>query len=426
MVVLAMLVVMGCSSAQPTQGGGEPISKVQQAVCSRKWTGVSAGYDHTCATTNDGRLYCWGHNNVGQVSSTLDEEVLSPIMIFNGITGGTGMVVDQVSTAANHTCALVSEYPPSSYSRNLWCWGDNTDKTVGDPNHNPVWSPYHVVTGIVTPVKNVAVGIGNTCIVDANDDLRCWGKRDYCQTGTQSGTPTITPTLAPTMYQGDTWPNTAKQVSVQFSTVCGVGLDDTPRCWGSNTYGNFGSGSGGGYSCTPVSPTSLPFDDSVRDVQVGAGFTCWSDLNDSYLPYCAGHNYYAQLGRGSQTTTSPYYLSTPAAVSDYWLDEGIPLLQLGAGYGFNAVALAEGYVYTWGYGLYGANGDGSTNVRLRPEMVVVGGYPIYTPQVSAGANYDCAISSDGTELWCWGLNSHGQLGDGTTTNRTTPITIACP
>ncbi len=426
-VLCLLLFATGCSSAQPTQErGAEPTATVKQALCERLWTDVSAGYEHTCATTDDGRLYCWGHNNVGQVSSTLDAEVLSPILIFTGITGGTGVVVNKAATAANHTCAIVSEYPPGS-SRYLWCWGDNTDKEVGDPNHNPVWSPYHLVTGIVTPVKDVSVGVGNTCIVDANDDLRCWGKRDYCQTGTQSSTPTITPTLAPTMYQGDTWPNTAKQVSVQNKTVCGVGLDDTPRCWGSNTYGNFGSGSGGGYSCTPVSPTNIPFDDSVRDVQVGLGFTCWTDLNDSYLPYCAGNNGVAQLGRGYQTTGSPYYQSTPAAVSDYWLDEGVPLLQTRTGYGYNSLAVdPDGYLYTWGYGLYGANGDGTTNMRMEPKIVIVNGYPVAVSQASAGSQHDCAVNSDGTALLCWGLNNHGQLGDGTKTDRTTPVSIPCP
>ena len=82
--------------------------------------------------------------------------------------------------------------------------------------------------------------------------------------------------------------------------------------------------------------------------------------------------------------------------------------------------LADGTVQSWGYNGNGQLGDGTTTDRLTP--VLVSGITTAT-SVSAGGGHTCATLADGT-VQCWGYNDKGQLGDGTTTHRLTPVLVS--
>ncbi len=84
-----------------------------------------------------------------------------------------------------------------------------------------------------------------------------------------------------------------------------------------------------------------------------------------------------------------------------------------------AVLLADGTVYTWGFNAYGELGDGTTTERLTP--VLVPGLTGIT-QIAQGADHMLAAGTGGV-VWAWGRNDHGQLGDGTTTERTSPVPV---
>ena len=75
-------------------------------------------------------------------------------------------------------------------------------------------------------------------------------------------------------------------------------------------------------------------------------------------------------------------------------------------------------VWCWGYNTYGHLGDGSTTARTTPVLVV--GLPGNATNVDCGHVHTCAISNS-SSLWCWGYNGYGQLGDGSTTQRSTPV-----
>lgn len=79
----------------------------------------------------------------------------------------------------------------------------------------------------------------------------------------------------------------------------------------------------------------------------------------------------------------------------------------------------EGNLWTWGYNGDGQLGDGSKINRTNPVQIQKG---TKFKQVSAGNSHSMAIDSDGN-LWTWGWNGHGILGDGTTTDRTNPVQI---
>lgn len=81
--------------------------------------------------------------------------------------------------------------------------------------------------------------------------------------------------------------------------------------------------------------------------------------------------------------------------------------------------LASGrQLWAWGYNQYGELGDGTTTTRYAPVLTGITG----VVDVAAGQYHSLALKSDGT-VWSWGYNDHGQLGDGTITERHTPVQV---
>src|SRR5262249_38151784 len=82
---------------------------------------------------------------------------------------------------------------------------------------------------------------------------------------------------------------------------------------------------------------------------------------------------------------------------------------------------ADGTLWCWGRNTYGQIGDG-TSLTQRNSPVQVSGLA-GVGEASLGGNYSCARTTDGS-LWCWGYNAYGQLGDGTTTPRLSPVQVS--
>ena len=126
---------------------------------------------------------------------------------------------------------------------------------------------------------------------------------------------------------------------------------------------------------------------------------------------CWGHNAYGQLGDGTTTDRR-----TPTTIN---VGGPVGLLALGKGHTCAYVTADDGALKCWGSNIYSQLGDGTmTNNRLTPTTINVGG-PVGL--LALGGRHTCAYVTAGDgALKCWGKNSYGQLGDGTTINRLTP------
>ena len=136
--------------------------------------------------------------------------------------------------------------------------------------------------------------------------------------------------------------------------------------------------------------------------------------------YAWGNNYYGQLGDGTKTDrTTPVKVRKPTnAPADF------TYVQVSAGWDCSLAVGSDGNAYAWGLNSSGQLGDGTTTQRTTPVKV---GKPtgLTYVQVSAGWQHSLALSSAGN-AYAWGLNSDGQLGDGTKTDRTTPVKVRKP
>jgi alpha-tubulin suppressor-like RCC1 family protein len=130
-----------------------------------------------------------------------------------------------------------------------------------------------------------------------------------------------------------------------------------------------------------------------------------------------GSNQFGQLGDGTVT-----YRSSPGQVAGFnsnWcqISAGWQV----AGTSFTSAVKKDGTAWTWGANLCGQLGDGTTTYRSSPVSVSGGGTTWC--DISSGANHTAAVKTDGT-AWTWGRNTCGQLGDGSVVNRSSPVALA--
>src|SRR5690606_39736769 len=129
--------------------------------------------------------------------------------------------------------------------------------------------------------------------------------------------------------------------------------------------------------------------------------------------YCWGYNLYGRLGDGTRTDRwTPVAVQAPA---------GVVLSGVVAGAAHTCAHGSDDKLYCWGYNSSGQLGDGTTTERWTP-VAVQAPEGVTLSGVVAGEAHTCADGSDG-KVYCWGLNFFGQLGDGTNTERWTPVAV---
>jgi alpha-tubulin suppressor-like RCC1 family protein len=176
-------------------------------------------------------------------------------------------------------------------------------------------------------------------------------------------------------------------------------LDDgTAHCWGNNAQGQLGDGTTDG-AAMPVAVVDIA---AVTAIAAGDLHTC--ALVSGGAAYCWGTNLVGQLGVGASTPASS---SMPLAVMGI---TGASSIVAGAQH--TCVLLAGGTARCWGQNQQGRLGDGTTTSPRRAPVAVMG--LSGATALAAGGAHTCAVLTDGTAT-CWGLGSHGERGDGTTT-----------
>jgi alpha-tubulin suppressor-like RCC1 family protein len=219
------------------------------------------------------------------------------------------------------------------------------------------------------------------------------------------------------------------------SFTCGLTPTDETVCWGNNRWLQVGSltdkeclGSAGQYGCgyrsAPIPKlVSGPF--PFRKLSSGPFHTC--ALTNSGAAYCWGKDDHHQLGTSAarQTCNDPpsYSGSTaPCTGTPLAVDGTLTFASISAGTTHTCGVMPDGSAYCWGENTYGALGDGSTTSRAAP-VAVTGG--LVFRNVSAGNNHTCGVTI-ANQAYCWGRNTDGALGLGSAdTNRySTPVPVA--
>lgn len=395
------------------------------------WTAsfLGAGGYHACAVTDSGGVKCWGVNGNGQLG--------------NGSTTGPGTCT-YYDTASTETTTLACGMTPVDVSSlssgvakvvsggyfscalttagGVKCWGSNLYGQLGNGSTTASSVPVNV-SGLTSGVTALSAGMNHVCALMSAGGVKCWGNNEYgklgdgSSTGPQTcndGTNNVACSQTPVNVSGLTGAVTVVSAGLEFT--CGLISGGTIECWGRNTWGSLGDGS--------TTDSTYP----VSVIEIVSGATALSSSPNGYFSCavvsgaakCWGSNDYDSLGV-SNSTTEYCNGSDPCSkipINVTGLTTGVTGLSAGT---YHACALVTGGgVKCWGYNSDGELGNGGTIDSYTPVNAV--GLTSGAAQISMGFFFSCARTTM-SALKCWGNNFWGQIGDGTTNQRTTPTDV---
>jgi alpha-tubulin suppressor-like RCC1 family protein len=299
-------------------------------------------------------------------------------MPFDGGGTPTGPALVSLAAGASTTCAVLDD-------GSARCWGDNRAGQLGDGTTTSSVRP--VAVAGLDDALSISTGYEHSCAVRSAGTVVCWGSgtNGKLGNGATSGSPT------PVAVTGLT---DVVQVRAGFTTTCALRGDGTVWCWGRG--GELGSDALA-ESSVPVQVPGLA--DVVALAAASHGGTSLSShtcgVRSDGTAFCWGLNSDGQNGTGDQATTR-----SPAAVSG--VDDATAIT---AGMTHACAARASG---TSCWGASTLIGDGTVERRLVPTAVSSDAAFV---ELTAGFEHTCGRSSGG-DVWCWGRNGSGQIGDG--------------
>ena len=270
----------------------------------------------------------------------------------------------------------------------LRCWGRGSRRAMTLINGLPA-------------VADAALGPAS-CALDGSGRAWCWGANEAGELG--DGTRT-------SRTQARAITGLSSAVGIQVSSfveergfACAQ-VADALQCWGANDRGQLGDGT----AADRPRPGAVPGLDQVRAFALGDAFAC---ALEGQSIFCWGAGDAGQLGRSGGDLRQPEEVTSLGPRRFVSLATGAQ----------HACALdVAGEVWCWGADDEGQLGRGGT-LPSRPMPAVVGGLPLIV-EVAAGARHTCA-RSDAGEVYCWGGNGEGQVGQAGVPRETRPRRVS--
>ena len=298
----------------------------------------------------------------------------------------------QIALGNQHTCALLS-------SGGVKCWGQGVNGQLGIGSYAGKSTPTTLTT-LTSSVTQIVAGAYHNCALLSSGGVKCWGDNPFGQPGDGTTITSTTPKAISTLTAGVT------QLAAGEMHTCALLSTGGVKCWGYNDFGQLGDGT----TASKNIPTDLlTLTSGVTQIAAMGYNTC--ALLSSGGVKCWGRGDSGQIGDGGTTAKkTPTILPT--------LTSGVTPIATGGG--FTCALLSTGGIMCWGWNVSGQLGDGTTTDSSTPTSLST--LTAGVTQIGLGSAHSCAILSSGG-VKCWGENSSNELGDGTTTNRSTPVDI---
>ncbi|WP_018800896.1 Ig-like domain repeat protein [Salinispora arenicola] len=338
----------------------------------------------------------WGDNAESQLGDGTTTNSSTPVTV--DVPADT--TITAVAAGQGHSLAVTS-------AGTVLAWGANSSGQLGDGTTTPRSTPVAVDLPAGTTITAVTAGDRHSLAVTSTGTVLAWGLNVtgqlYDGTTTNSSTPIVVDLPVGT---------TVTAVAAGNAHSLAVTSAGTVLAWGANSSGQLGDGTTTP-SSTPVA-VDLPVGTTVSTIAASSSHSLAVTSTGTMLAW--GANFTGQLGDGTITNRS-----TPVAVD---LPAGTTVTAVATGSGHSLAVTSAGTMLAWGGNGSGQLGDGSTTSSSTPVAVDLPAGTTVTA-VAGGAGHSLALTSTGTML-AWGFNTSGQLGDGTTSNRSIPIATDLP
>jgi alpha-tubulin suppressor-like RCC1 family protein len=237
---------------------------------------LAVGGYHSCALTADGRVWCWGLNQHGQLGNGTTVKSNRAVLVESA-PGVALSGVTKLATGGWHQCAVLG-------SGQLACWGEGRDGQLGDGTGQT--KQRAVTLAGLSSVTAIGLGEFHSCAVAAGA-LRCWGSNQYGQLGVAPATvqQSLSPRAGPAVTQ-------VTALAAGYDRTCALRSSGAVSCWGDNSVGQLGDGTFEGIGPTTV--TGL----TAAALAGGGVHTC--ALTTEGAVACWGYNGAAQLGVGDR------------------------------------------------------------------------------------------------------------------------------
>ncbi len=302
-----------------------------------------------------------------------------------------GLSHASLSVGTNTACGITT-------ATDAYCWGENFSGQLGDGTDAVRLAPV-LVTGGLSFVW-VSAGEGRSCGITTAGDAYCWGSGPLGD-GATAGS--LTPLRV--------------SATVEFASVstggvhtCGLTTARDAYCWGGGGFRNGGQ-LGDGTTSDRLTPVPVSGGLSFASLSAGGRYTC--GVTSTGDAYCWGRNGSGQLGDGTTVgRLTPTLVSGSLSFASVSPSLGFPRHTCGV--------TTTGDAYCWGDNSLGQLGDATTVDRLTP--VLVSGGLRFTVVTPGAGGHTCGVTTS-REVYCWGSNGNGQLGDGTTNGSPTPVRV---
>ena len=278
----------------------------------------------------------------------------------------------------------------------VWCWGDNASGQLGQSLATDL-SPTPVAVSGFAAAVSVHAGLNFTCAVDAPGAVACWGDNSTGALGDGTGGiwPTVSPSPVPVDFSAVTMSGGIVSLSGGWSHVCAIDGAGKVFCWGGNNVGQLGDNS----TTMRLRPVAVAMPPGfAAATAIGTGFEHTCALSAVGAVWCWGGDDYDQLAKATLPGNQGYS-AAPVLIPD------LPgtVSALAAGFFGNCVADDTGAARCWGMASFVPAGG-----SMLPAAISMSGFVVAA--LAGGDNHICAVSPEGAAA-CWGYNSFGQLGD---------------
>jgi uncharacterized protein (TIGR02145 family) len=415
----------------PSAGGNSvTVTGTNFAVQSVTFSQVAAGEYTSLAIDTDGNLYTWGSDGYGQIGNgATTGDITSPWQVNGGTNSGIASSTKFSQVAANAFNSLAIDI-----DGNLYVWGSDSYGQIGNGSiTGNVTTPWKVNggtgSGIASSTKfsRIAAGTTHSLAIDTDGNLYTWGSDSSGQIGNGATSGNVT---TPWTLNGGT--NSSIPAEPKFThiaagdyTSLAIDAEGNLYTWGSNSNGQIGNGAASGNVTTPWKVnggTGSGVASNIKFSEVASGSFHSMAIDTAGNLYVWGDDGWSQIGNGA----------TPSAVTTPWklnggtnsgITDATKFAQVAAG-DFNSAAIdTDGNLYTWGdntRGQIGGNPSGEVDVPWQVNGGTGSGVAASTKfvAITMGWQHSLAIDFNGN-LYAWGDDSTGQIGNGSTTGNIT-------